>query len=321
MDNSPAQCHDRDCTRADEPAAAHAAFLTVASEREAFQFTRQLAHSHYENFSVVSLLLPKHLRQDFCNVYAFCRIADDLGDEIDDRTRALDYLERFKAMTYQCYAGHAESAVFTALAATIRKHDLPIEPFLDLIDAFQQDQRMTRYETFTQLLDYCRRSANPVGRLVLYMCGYRDSERHLLADMTCTALQLANFWQDVRRDILERDRIYIPAESMQRFGVTEQQLLHGQCDDQYRELMRFEVDRTQAMFTEGQALLPTLTASARTQISLYGLGGQAILNAIRAHNYDTLTRRPALSRWQKGRLIVAAITTAAQAWIAPGDPT
>ena len=176
-------------------------------------FCRKLARSHYENFIVVSALLPRRLRQDFCNVYAFCRTADDLGDEIHDPEIAMAQLERLREMTRQCYAGRNDSTLFTALSATIARHEIPIDPFIDLIDAFEQDQRITRYETFDEVLDYCSRSANPVGRIVLYVCGYRDEQRQQLSDVTCSALQLANFWQDVRRDLVELERIYIPAET------------------------------------------------------------------------------------------------------------
>lgn len=291
------------------------AFTPVASIEEAEAYTRKLAHEHYENFSVVSALLPKRLRQDFCNVYAFCRTADDLGDEAGDRTRALELLARFKEMSRACYAGDASTAVFTALAGTIKKFDIPAKPFLDLIDAFEQDQRVTRYDTFDQIVDYCTRSADPVGRLVLYMCGYRDDERQRLSDKTCTALQLANFWQDVRRDLINLDRIYLPRESMAKFGLTEDELIamikSGTCDQRARDLIRFEVDRTEAMFVEGENLLPMLNAEVRPQITLFGKGGRAILQAIRRRNYDTLTGRPKLSKWQKGTLILGTLATMA----------
>jgi squalene synthase HpnC len=269
--------------------------------------TRRLAETHYENFSVVSLLLPRHLRQDFSNVYAFCRVADDLGDETGDRDESLRLLADFKAQTLDCFAGKANTPIFVALSQTIERHDLPAEPFLDLIDAFEQDQRISRYQTYDQVLDYCRRSANPVGRLVLYLCGYRDAHRQELSDCTCTALQLANFWQDVRRDILERDRIYLPQESMDRFGVTEEQIRAGQCDEKFRALLRFEVDRAAALFDRGAALLPLLRPAVRLQISLFGKGGRAVLSAIRRQNYDTLSRRPALSKFQKGGLVCSTL--------------
>jgi len=275
----------------------------VSSLLEAEQQTRQLASGHYENFSVVSLLLPKHLRQDFCNIYAFCRVADDLGDETGDRDESLRLLADFRRQTLDCFAGTSSTAVFVALAGTVQRHDIPIEPFLDLIDAFEQDQRVFRYDTFAQAVDYCRRSANPVGRLVLYLCGYRDATRQQLSDCTCTALQLANFWQDVRRDIIERDRIYLPRESMRQFNVTEQQIIEGRCDDNFRKLIRFEVDRAAELFERGSALLPLLRPAVRMQVALFGKGGRAILAAIRRQNYDTLSRRPALSRWEKGRLV------------------
>jgi squalene synthase HpnC len=289
------------------PATIEMAFAPLTSPQAAQSYTWQLAHSHYENFSVISVLLPRHLRQDFCNVYAFCRIADDLSDEVVDRDESLRLLERFRAETLAMYAGTPRTIVFAALAETVQRYEIPIQPFLDLVDAFEQDQRVDRYDTFAQLVDYCRRSADPVGRLVLYMCGYRDEQRQRLSDRTCTALQLANFWQDVRRDIVDRDRIYLPRETMQQFGVSEQQIKGGGCDDNYRKCIQFEVDRTEAMFAEGDALLPLLNEAVRPQVSLFSQGGRAILEAIRRQDYDTLTNRPSLSRWQKGRLVFGAV--------------
>ncbi len=287
------------------------AFAPATTPAAAEAFTRELTHSHYENFSVVSILLPKHLRQDFCNVYAFCRTSDDLADELSDRNQALSLLGRFRQQLHACYEGRTESAVYLALSQTIQRHSIPIQPFDDLLDAFDQDQRMNRYQTFAELCDYCRRSADPVGRLVLYMCGYRDAQRQTLSDKTCTALQLANFWQDIRRDLLDRNRIYLPIESMQQFGIDEIQLRQhieqATCDDVCRRLIKFEVDRTAALFAEGDALLPLLDRSVRGQVGLFGAGGKAVLNAIRARNYDTLTNRPSLSKSQKGRLICSAL--------------
>jgi squalene synthase HpnC len=289
------------------PSTVEMAFAPITNTESAQSYTWHLANSHYENFSVASVLLPRRLRQDFCNVYAFCRIADDLGDEIGDREQSLRLLDRFRQETQAMYAGNPRTIVFAALAETVKRYDIPIQPFLDLIDAFEQDQRVDRYDTFEQVCDYCRRSADPVGRLVLYMCGYRDDRRQRLSDRTCSALQLANFWQDVRRDILDRDRIYLPRETMAKFAVTEQQLRDGRCDDNYRKCIQFEVDRTSAMFDEGDALLPLLDDAVRPQVSLFGQGGRAILDAIRRQNYDTLTSRPSLSSWQKGRLIFGAV--------------
>ncbi|HZL34928.1 MAG TPA: squalene synthase HpnC [Tepidisphaeraceae bacterium] len=289
------------------PPTIRAAFQPVSGLEAAEAYTRHLTHSHYENFSVVSCLLPRHLRQDFCNVYAFCRTADDLGDEVGDRAKATELLGAFKRQTRDCYQGKSTTAVFVALQGTIRRHDIPIQPFLDLIEAFEQDQRIDRYDTFEQVLDYCQRSANPVGRLVLYMCGYRDEQRQRLSDATCTALQLANFWQDVGRDLRDRDRIYLPLDSRERFGVTEEQIRRSRCDDHFRRLIEFEVQRTEALFRQGDALLPLLDISVRKQVALFGKGGRAILKAIRRQDFDTLSRRPVLSKWQKGRLVLSVL--------------
>lgn len=296
------------------PATVAAAFAPVSSQAEAEAYTRGLTGSHYENFSVISVLLPKELRQDFCNVYAFCRVADDLGDEVGDKAKAVELLAGFKRQTAEMFDGlehptatGPQTAVFAALQATVKRHAIPREPFLNLIDAFEQDQRVGRYETFAEVVDYCRRSADPVGRIVLYMCGYRDEERQRLSDKTCTALQLANFWQDVRRDMLQRDRIYIPAESLRKYAVTEEQIRTGKCDANFKAMMRAEVDRTAEMFAEGARLLPLLEGRYRRQIALFGMGGQAILSAIRRQDYDTLTRRPSLSKWQKAKLMGAVL--------------
>ena len=289
------------------PETVRAAFAPVKDALEAEAYTRELTRSHYENFSVVSTLLPKRLRQDFCNVYAFCRIADDLGDEVPDREKAVAYLGDFRRQLSASYAGDTHTAVFVALRQTVQRHDIPMKPFDDLIRAFEQDQTVSRYETFTQVVDYCTKSADPVGRIVLYMCGYRDEERQRLSDKTCTALQLINFWQDVRRDMLERDRIYLPAEDLRRFGVTEEQLRRGQVTEEFHALIKFEVERTEALFEEGAKLLPLLAAEYRKQIALFGKGGRAICTAIRRQKFDTLTSRPRLSKWQKARLVLGTL--------------
>ncbi len=186
---------------------------------EAVAYTRSLAEAQYENFTVVSWLLPTHLREEFYAIYSFCRWADDLGDEVGDPQRSLELLAWWRTELDACYEGKPRHPVFVALQPVIEKHDIPRKPFDDLIDAFVQDQTVTRYASWDDVVDYCTRSANPVGRLVLYVCGYRDEERQRLSDATCTALQLANFWQDVKRDILERDRIYIPSRIASDHGL------------------------------------------------------------------------------------------------------
>ena len=283
------------------------AFDPAADSAAAQQYCWKLAHSHYENFSVVSTLLPRDMRQDFCNVYAFCRTADDLGDEVHDQSRSLALLDRFRDETRALYAGTPRTIIFQALADTVERHRIPINPFLDLIDAFEQDQRVDRYNTYAELSQYCARSANPVGRLVLYLCGYGDATRQQLSDQTCTALQLANFWQDVRRDLVERNRIYLPRETMERFGLKESSLMNLDSSDAYRQCIRFEVERCDQLFDRGEALLPMLSDRVRPQVALFGQGGRAILEAIRRRDFDTLSGRPSLSRWQKGRLILAAM--------------
>src|SRR6201981_745707 len=208
--------------------------------KAAEEYTRWLATHHYENFNVVSWLLPKELHQHFYNVYAYCRWADDLGDEVPAKERALELLASWEQELDACYEGRPAHPVFVALRETTVAKDVPKQPFADLLKAFRQDQVVKRYPTWGAVLDYCLYSADPVGRLVLYMCGYRDERRQRLSDRTCTALPLANFWQDVRRDIIDRDRIYLPRETMARFEVTEQQLRDGHCDDNYRKCIQFE---------------------------------------------------------------------------------
>ena len=297
------------------------AFTPAHSLAEAQAFVRKLACGHYENFSVVSVLVPKRLRADFCSVYAFCRLADDLGDEIGDRDESIEALDRFAEELHACYDGHVTTAVFIALKETIHRHDIPIRPFLDLIDAFKQDQRKTRYETWSEVIDYCTRSADPVGRLVLYVCGYRDEERQRLSDKTCTALQLANFWQDVRRDLETLGRVYIPADLMRQFDVTEADLHASSADARIKALFRELVERTQQLFDEGKALLPMLSKPVAAQVGLFGKGGEAILHAIRRQNFDTLSHRPTLSKRAKGRLIARAALARAMTVFSVGRAT
>ena len=297
-----------------------AAFGPVESPAAALAAVRRLALGHYENFSVVSALVPRAIRQDYCNLYAFCRTADDLGDETGDPTASLGYLADLRHGVAECYAGRPTGAVFTALATTVRKFDIPQAPFLDLISAFEQDQTVPRYDTFDQLSDYCRRSADPVGRLVLYVCGFRDEGRQRLSDYTCSALQLTNFWQDVRRDYDGPGRVYLPAEWMDRFGVSEDDLRGGRATVQFKEMMRHAVDRTTAMFAQGEALLPTLPKPVAAHVGLFAAGGRAILDAIRRQDYDTLTRRPTLGKWGKSKLVGRAAVARLSTLLTPAGP-
>jgi squalene synthase HpnC/squalene synthase HpnD len=260
---------------------------------EAEHYTHWLATHHYENFHVVSWMLPRHLRRHFYNVYAYCRWADDLGDEIADPARALELLDWWESELNLCYEGRPSHPVFVALAPTVREFDIPAEPFRDLLAAFRQDQTIHRYPTWENLLGYCRYSANPVGRLVLYLCRYRDPERQRLSDATCTALQLANFWQDVSRD-LGKGRIYIPIEALERHGLEAKDIEARIFDERYATVMRELIARTRELFAEGWPLAATLDSRLRLDIELFSRGGLAILDAIESMGYNTLAERPSI---------------------------
>jgi squalene synthase HpnC len=285
--------------------ASYAIPAQAPSLSEAEEYCARLARSHYENFSVVTWFLPKELRQDFFNVYAYCRISDDLGDEVGDPQISLALLDRWQAELQECYQGTPRHPVMVALQQTIRRFDVPMEPFADLLAAFRQDQRVTHYATFHDLLGYCRYSANPVGRLVLYLCGYRDPERQALSDFTCTALQLANFWQDIAVDY-GRGRIYLPQEDLSRFGVSESDIALRRATPAFLGMMRFEVERAREWFRQGMPLAKNVRREVAIDIELFSRGGQAILDAIEGQGFDVLLRRPALSPSRKAYLLLRA---------------
>jgi len=268
-------------------------------------YCERLARSHYENFSVASWFLPARLRQHFFNVYAYCRISDDLGDEVGNPAASLLLLDQWQRELDACYAGSPRHPVFVALAETVRKFEIPQHEFSDLLAAFRQDQTITRYQTFDDLLGYCRNSANPVGHLVLYLCGYRDAERQKLSDYTCTALQLANFWQDVSVDY-EKGRIYLPLESLRRFGVTEDDLTANRNTSSFCEMMRFEVARAREWFERGLPLVGKVEKELAIDLELFTRGGQEILNAIEKLGYAVLGRRPSISKSRKLVLVARA---------------
>jgi squalene synthase HpnC len=268
-------------------------------------YCEKLAKSHYENFSVATWFLPNHLKQHFYNVYSYCRISDDLGDEVGDAQQSLALLDQWEAELNACYAGTPRHPVFVALAQTIREFDIPQQTFADLLIAFRRDQTITRFPTFDDVLDYCQYSANPVGHLVLYLGGYRDAERQRLSDFTCTALQLANFWQDVNVDY-EKNRIYIPLEDMQRFGVSESDIAERKATPQFLELMKFEVARAREWFQRGLPLIQKISPELALDIELFSRGGQEILNAIEKQNFNVLASRPAISKPRKLWLVIRA---------------
>ena len=275
--------------------------LAEYSTEQGFAGCEKLAKSHYENFTVGSWLLPADKRKHIYAVYAFCRFVDDLGDEYEgDRIQALD---QWGEEIERCYHGTPRHPYMVALQETIASFDIPKDPFLKLIQANRMDQANTRYSTFEDLEHYCRHSANPVGHLVLYVYGYRDPERQQLSDYTCTALQLANFWQDVARDY-EMGRVYIPLEDMSRYGYSEEELAQGSVNDRFRSLMAFEVKRARELFQQGLKLVDTLDGKLQLDIALFSVGGMNVLDVIERQDYDVLTRRPTLSRIEKLRLML-----------------
>jgi squalene synthase HpnC len=278
---------------------------TAPSREEAFAYCERLAKTHYENFSVATWFLPSHLKQHFYNVYAYCRISDDLGDEVGNAEQSLALLDAWENELNVCYAGTPRHPVFIALRETIELFGIPKHEFSALLIAFRRDQTITRFPTFHDLLEYCKYSANPVGHLVLYLGGYSDPERQQLSDYTCTALQLANFWQDVSVDYL-KSRIYVPIEDMQRFGVTEDDIAQRRFTPAFRALMEFEVARAREWFERGLPLINKVRPELALDIELFSRGGQEILNAIEAQDFNVLKSRPAISRPKKLWLVLRA---------------
>jgi squalene synthase HpnC len=280
---------------------------------EARAYCERLARSHYENFSVATWFLPKRLRPHFYSVYAYCRISDDLGDEVGDPQLSLALLDIWQHELDALYAYLDDASqpvprhpVFVALAPTIRECGIPHHEFSDLLIAFRQDQKLTRYQTFEDLLGYCRNSANPVGHLVLYLCGYTDAERRQLSDFTCTALQLANFWQDIAVDF-DKGRIYLPLDDLRRLNVREQDIAERRFTPGFRELMQFEVNRARKWFELGLPLAASVDKELALDIELFSRGGQAILHAIEKQGYDVLRRRPVVSKGRKFGLLMRAL--------------
>jgi squalene synthase HpnC len=276
------------------------------SLEQAQAYTRWLATHHYENFHVVSFLLPKRLHQDFYNVYAYCRWADDLGDETGDRAESLRLLDWWRSELAAMYAGRATHPVFVALLPTVQRYDIPRQPFADLIEAFVQDQTVTRYRNFEELFSYCRCSANPVGRLVLYLCGYRDAERQRLSDATCTALQLANFWQDVTTDLL-KDRIYIPLDVMERHAYALDDLFAHRFTPAFRAVMQEIVEKARELFREGLPLVRMVDRRLALDLDLFSRGGMRVLEKIEAQGYDVLRARPAISKTERVWLLLGSL--------------
>ena len=290
---------------------AHGTDFTAWTLNDSLAYCRGLSGAHYENFHVVSLLLPKRLHQDFFNVYAYCRWADDLGDEFGDPQRSLELLGWWRDELDAMYEGRAKHPVFAALRTTVDKHAIPKEPFADLVRAFVQDQTKNRYQTYDEALDYCVYSANPVGRLVLHLCGYADADRIRLSDETCTALQLANHWQDVRRDYFDRNRIYVPADVLGAHGgsleTLEADLQRGQAGEVVRKTFADLVRRARLLFEQGLPLADTLDRRLAIDIELFSRGGMAILDKIRKQDHDSIRARPRVGKAERVGLLLRVV--------------
>jgi squalene synthase HpnC len=275
---------------------------------EAQAWCRHLATTHYENFHVATWFLPKRARPHFESIYAFSRAADDLGDEVADRETATRLLGEWRVMLDECYDNPAASMhpVFVALHQTIVETGVPKQLFDDLISAFEMDQRVTMHQSLDDLIGYSRLSANPVGRLVLWVSGYQDERRARLSDKVCTALQLANFWQDVVED-WERGRRYIPADQMQRFGVSDAMIAAKKFTPEFHAMMQFLVEYAGTMLREGGAIANEVDAELAVTLRLFEAGGRAALDGIIAQDYDVLKQRPSVSKITKAKLLAGAL--------------
>jgi squalene synthase HpnC len=274
---------------------------------ESRAWCKRLTATHYENFHVATWFLPERLRPHFHAIYAYCRVSDDMGDEVGNTEQSLALLDLWGRELDACYEGRARHPVFVALAETIRACSIPREPFADLLTAFRRDQFVRRYATMEDVLGYCRYSANPVGRLVLYTCGYFDEERFRLSDATCSALQLANFWQDVSVDFA-RNRVYLPQDDMRRFGASDATIEQGIATPEFRALLKHEVEFARNLFIRGLPLINMVSRDLAVDLDLFSRGGLEILNVIEKQDYDVLSGRPAISKRTKLQLALRAVS-------------
>jgi squalene synthase HpnC len=274
---------------------------------ESFRYCADLAASHYENFPVASRLVPKDRRKYVAAIYAFARTADDFADEPGfTPAERIDNLNAWNQQLLNCYDGHASHPVFIAIADTAERFQIPIELFQNLLAAFRADVVTHRYETFDDLLEYCENSANPVGRLVLLLFNYRSETMFEQSDAVCTALQLTNFWQDLAVDI-PKDRLYVPREDFERFGLKETDLLGQRFCRQFQDLMAFQVERTESLFRDGLPLVNEVSSDLRLELRLTWRGGMRILEKIRRVNFDVYRYRPTLTLTDKAALFLHAV--------------
>lgn len=282
-----------------------ASFEPVGKEF-AEKYCKSLAERHYENFSIASFLVPARLRQDFFNIYAYCRWSDDLADELENSSDAMRHLEWWRGELRQCFQQQAKHPVFVALKGTVARHQISPGPFEDLLDAFVQDQRIHRYETDDELISYCRGSANPVGRILLKLAGTSDSQALLWSDSICTGLQIANFCQDVRRDAL-RGRIYFPKQRWADHAISEADLLRGECSKPLLNAMRDWVAVARGYLIGGLPLVKVVPAWLSRDIQLFARGGLTILDNIERSGFDVWTRPIQVSKGQKVKLLMQSL--------------
>ncbi|HEU4390840.1 MAG TPA: squalene synthase HpnC [Blastocatellia bacterium] len=273
-----------------------------------------MARSHYENFPVGSLLVPRRLRKHVWAIYAFARVADDFADESYDgnavmhaQSERLECLARWRDLLLSCYRHRPSHPVFIALADTASSFDLPVALFDDLLSAFTQDVVKTSYADFAELMDYCRRSANPIGRLMLLLFGRREQELQLYSDSICTALQLTNHWQDVSID-LDKGRVYLPESDLKQHGLCTNDLRQAAGTERFRDLMHLQTGRTREMFELGKPLCRLLTGRFGLELRAIWLGGTTILSRIEQNGYDVFRHRPTLRFSDKLRILTRAFS-------------
>lgn len=283
--------------------------MKVSLVNSSFKYCEEITRNHYENFPVASLLLPKDIRKYIYSIYAFARAADDFADEpgiLGGKEKRLALIDEWSGKLNDCYNGKVYDPIFIALGKTIEDCKLPVELFETLLKAFRQDVVKSRYASFDEVLDYCKNSANPVGRLVLMVFGSRNEEHFYYSDKICTALQLTNFWQDISDD-LNKDRVYLPEEDIKNFKYSYEKLFERKFDESFRDLLKFEVERTRGIFLEGKELLELVSIDKslkklNKELKLTWVGGNAILDKIEEIGFNTLTKRPVISKPEKLKL-------------------
>jgi squalene synthase HpnC len=274
---------------------------------QAFQFCERLAHDHYENFPVASFLVPREKRPYVSAIYSFARIADDYADEPGlTPAERINSMAEWEEQLIDAYRGNAHHPVFVALRETVDRFEIPVELFQGLLKAFRSDVTTHRYESFEDVLEYCENSANPIGRLMLLLFNYRSETTMEFSDSICTALQLTNFWQDVAVD-LKKDRVYIPLEDIREFGYSEEELFGLHCSQAFKDLMCYQVERTEQMFQEGKPLLSDVGSDLRMELKLTWKGGMRILKKIELQDFDVLAHRPSLSLLEKTSILVSSL--------------